>query len=113
MRAPVYRHLGTRGGLLGLTVAEWGPVLLVLWLGMACRHPNVGVVLAAAVYAALRAAAQGRPEGFLEHVTLWAIRRRFTGGRLSAAARGWAPRFPFAPYACGKGTAASRRESRS
>ena len=100
MRTPVYRHLGAKSGLFGLSVLEWAPLLLVAWAGMAIDRPNSGVLLAALAYAGLRAASQGRSEGFVQHFLLWRTRQAKAGGRLSAAARGHAPRFPFADYGC-------------
>jgi hypothetical protein len=100
VRAPVYRHLDVKSGLLGLSIIEWTPMLLVFWLALVANRPNLGLLLVVAGYFALRAATRGRPEAFLEHTVLWLFRRGVAGGRLSAAARGSAPRFPFAPYAC-------------
>ena len=98
MRAPVYRHLDARGGLFGLSVLEWAPILFIAWFGMVEDRPNQGVLLAAAVYAALRGVGHGRPDGFLRHLLLWHRRRWAGGGRLSPAARSRAPQFPFAEY---------------
>ena len=99
MRAAVYRHLDTRSGLLGLSAVEWGPVLLVFWLGLVNERPNLGLAGAIALYLAAGAATRGRPDGFLQHWILWHLRQRASGGRLSAVARASAPRFPFASYA--------------
>ena len=46
----------------------------------------------------LRALGYGRAPGFLQHWVSWRARQVLSGGRLSAAARGRAPRFPFGPY---------------
>jgi hypothetical protein len=100
VRAPVYRHLDVKSGLLGLSIIEWTPMLLAFWFALVANRPNLGLLLVVAGYFALRAATRGRPESFLEHTVLWLFRRRVSGGRLSAAARASAPRFPFAPYAC-------------
>jgi hypothetical protein len=98
MRTPVYRHLDARGGLFGLSVLEWAPILFIAWSGMALDRPNQGVLIAVAVYAGLRVVGHGRPDGFLQAFVSWRWRQGESGGRLSAAARGRAPRFPFAEY---------------
>jgi hypothetical protein len=108
VRAPVYRHLDSRSGLLGLTAVEWGPVLLVFWLGLVENSPNVGLALAGALYSAVRAATRGRPDGFVQHLAQWWLRRRYAAGRISAAARARAPRFPFATYAAHAGERSAR-----
>ena len=108
MRAPIFRHLDARSGLLGLGAIEWGPVLLVFWAGLAQGSPNVGLALAAGAYCALRALTRGRPDRFLQHLAQWELRRRLAGGRLSAAARSRIPRFPFAPYAAWSGDRGAR-----
>ena len=110
MRAPVYRHLDTRSGLLGLSAVEWGPVLLVFWFGMASERPNLGLAGAIALYLALAAATRGRPDAFLQHWLLWHLRQRTCDGRLSAAARARTPRFPFAAYAWRMRAGMSRHE---
>ena len=98
MRTPVYRHLGARGGILGVSPIGWMPVLLVAWLGMLEDRPNQGVLAAAGLYVVLRVAGHGRPDGFLQHLVQWRWRRARSGGRLSAAARSRAPQFPHAGY---------------
>ena len=96
MRTPVYRHLDARGGLFGLSVLEWAPILFIAWFGMALDRPNQGVLVGTALYAGLRLVGHGRPNGFLQALLSWRWRQSQSGGRLSAAARGRAPRFPFA-----------------
>ena len=116
MPAPVYRHLDVRGALFGISVLEWAPLLLVAWLGMVAHRPNQGLLAAAVMYAALRLAEYGRPEGFVRHLIAWRQRQAMSAGRLSAAARSRAPQFPFAEYECAElrrvqeEMAASRRQ---
>jgi len=99
MRAPVYRHLDAKGSLLGLAFpSEWAVVLCAAWLGSALGTPNAGAAAGLAIYAALRVAGHGRPEGHLRHRVTWGIRRAAAGGRLSAAARSTSPRFPWASH---------------
>jgi hypothetical protein len=99
MRAAVYRNLEARSTFLGLTFpAEWMLVLLAGWGGTTVGAPNIGAGAGLAIYLVLRIAGYGRPEGYLQHWTAWRIRQACTGGRLSAAARSPAPRFPFGAY---------------
>ena len=113
MRTPVYRHLDARGGLFGLSVLEWAPILFIAWFGMALDRPNQGVLVAAAVYAGLRLVGHGRPDGFLQAFLSWRWRQSQSGGRLSAASRAVAPRFPFADYEFRDVRASSAGEGRA
>ena len=100
MLAPVYRHLDAPSTFLGLAFPmEWLAVLGAGWLGTAAGAPNVGAVVALAIYLVIRISAQGRPEGHLQHLLQWRVRHAIASGRLSAAARGRAPRFPHGPEA--------------
>ena len=98
MRATVYRHLRTQGGLLGVSPVAWMPIVIIAFVGMEMDRPNQGVLVAAAVYALVRMAGTGRPDGFAWHLLMWRKRQRESGGRLCASARGRGPRFPFADY---------------
>ena len=99
MFAPVYRHLDAPSTFLGLAFPmEWLAVLGAGWAGTALEAPNVGATVAIAIYLAIRISARGRPEGHLQHWVHWRVRQAVAGGRLSAAARGRAPRFPHAPH---------------
>lgn len=100
MLAPVYRHLDARSTFLGLAFPmEWLAVLGAGWLGTAAGAPNVGAAVALAIYLVIRISARGRPEGHLQHLLQWRVRQAIASGRLSAAARGRAPRFPHGPEA--------------
>ena len=95
MLAPVYRHLDAPSTFLGLAFPmEWLAVLGAGWLGTALGAPNVGATVALAIYLVIRISSRGRPEGHLQHLVLWRVRQAVAAGRLSAAARGRAPRFP-------------------
>lgn len=99
MRAPVYRHLDAPSTFLGLAFPmEWLAVLGAGWAGTTFGAPNVGAGAALAIYLVLRIAAHGRPEWHLQHWLLWQARQVWYCGRLSAAARPRAPRFPFGAY---------------
>lgn len=99
MRAPVYRNLEARSTFLGLAFpTEWMGVLAAGWLGTTLGAPNVGAGAGLALYLVLRIAGHGRPEGHLQHWILWKARQLRTRGRLSAAARALAPRFPHGGY---------------
>jgi hypothetical protein len=99
MRAPVYRNLDARSTFLGLVFpTEWMAVLGAGWLGTALGAPNVGAATGFAIYLVVRIAGYGRPEGHLQHLVAWRLRQMSSSGRLSAAARAPAPRFPFGPY---------------
>jgi hypothetical protein len=99
MTAPVYRHLDSRSTFLGLAFPmEWVGVLGAAWLGTALGAPNVGAGAGGALFLILRIAGAGKPEGHIQHWVLWRIRQARSGGRLCAAARARAPRFPFGPY---------------
>lgn len=99
MRAPVYRNLEARSTFLGLAFpTEWMAVLAVGWVGTALGAPNVGAAAGASLYLILRIAGYGRAEGHLQHWLMWKVRQWRSGGRLSAAARAPAPRFPFGRY---------------
>jgi len=100
--APVYRHLDAPSTFLGLAFPmEWLAVLGAGWAGTALEAPNVGAGVALAIYLAIRISARGRPEGHLQHWLQWRVRQAVVAGRLSAAARGRAPRFPHAPHSGG------------
>ena len=95
MRAPVYRHLDSRNTMLGLAFpTEWMVVFVSVWVAMAVNAPNAGLALGAGLYAAFRIAAAGKPEAHLQNWLLWRVRKAWTGGRLSAAARAAVPHFP-------------------
>ena len=99
MRAPVYRNLDSRSTFLGLVFpTEWIVVLGAGWVGTAVGAPNAGGGVALAIYVVIRFAGYGRPEGYLQHWVTWHVRNRRTAGRLSAAARAPAPRYPFGGY---------------
>ena len=99
MRATVYRHLDAPSTFLGLAFPmEWLAVLGAGWAGTMFGAPNVGAGLALGIYLVLRIAAHGRPEGHVQHWLLWQVRQARYHGRVSAAARGRAPRFPFGAY---------------
>jgi len=99
MLAPVYRNLDAPSAFLGLAFpTEWLAVLGAGWVGTALGAPNVGASAALGIYLVIRLAGHGRPEGHLQHWLQWRVRRALGGGRLSAAARGRAPRFPHGPY---------------
>ena len=111
MLAPVYRHLGTRAGLLGVSPAAWMPLALIAFAGMELDRPNQGVLVAAALYALVRFAESGRADGFALHWLMWKRRQRETEGRLCAAARGRRPQFPFGEYEFrDRGIAVRRRD---
>ena len=98
MFAPVYRHLDAPSTFLGLAFPmEWLAVLGAGWVGTALGAPNVGAAAALGIYLVIRIAGHGRPEGHLQHWLLWRVRQGIAAGRLSSAARGRAPRFPFGP----------------
>ncbi len=98
MLAPVYRHLDAPSTFLGLAFPmEWLAGLGAGWLGTAAGAPNVGAGVALAIYLVIRISARGRPEGHLQHLLQWRVRHAIASGRLSAAARGRAPRFPHGP----------------
>jgi hypothetical protein len=100
VHAPVYRHLDAPSTFLGLAFPmEWLAVLGAGWLGTALGAPNVGAAVALAIYLVIRISARGRPEGHLQHLLQWWVRRAISAGRLSAAARARTPRFPHAPTA--------------
>ena len=102
MFAPVYRHLDAPSTFLGLAFPmEWLVVLGAGWAGTALEAPNVGAGVALAIYLAIRISARGRPEGYLQHWLQWRVRQAVVAGRLSAAARGGAPRFPHAQHSEG------------
>ncbi len=99
MRAPVYRNLEARSTFLGLAFpTEWMVVLAAGWLGTTLGAPNVGAGAGLAIYLVVRIAGHGRPEGHLQHWVLWKVRQIRARGRLSAAARAPAPRFPHGGY---------------
>jgi hypothetical protein len=100
MHAPVYRHLDLRGALFGISVLEWAPLLVTVWVGNRIDRPNYGVLVAVALYAGLRLAALGRAEGFVRDFITWRRRQTSCGGRLSAIERARVPEFPFAEYEC-------------
>ena len=103
MRAPAYRNLESRDSFMGLAF----PFEVLFWLaGVTALVYFVVSVLgvlagSAALYVAIRLSSAGRPRYFLRHLLLFHLRRRFAGGRLSAAARSRAPRLPFARHASG------------
>ncbi len=98
MRAPVYRNIEARNTLLGLAFPS--EVLVVLsgfWVAMLLLPPGSALLASAAVYAGVRLASYGRAPLFLQHYLAWQFRRLYALGRISAASRTRAPRFPFAP----------------
>lgn len=110
MRAPVYRNLESRSTFLGLVFpTEWMGVLGAGWFGTLLGAPNVGAGAGFAIYLVLRIAGYGRPEGHLQHWLMWRVRQARSAGRLSAAARSPAARFPFGEYAWRDGPASRGR----
>ena len=99
MRAPVYRNVEARTTLLGLAFpTEVVLVLAVFWGSMLTLAPSLAAAVTTVAYAGVRALNHGRAPAFLQHWLGWRARQAISGGRLSAAARGHAPRFPFGPY---------------
>ncbi len=99
MRAPVYRHLDATARFAGLTFpVEWMMVLGVAVVPAELGAPGAGILGAAILYVFLRVATYGRPEHHIQDYGIWLVRKLVYRGRLSAAARAPAPRFPFAKY---------------
>jgi|CXWL01.1.fsa_nt_gi type IV secretory pathway VirB3-like protein len=99
MRAPVYRNIEGQNTLLGLAF----PVELLAFLGgcvafIQLFHPLAALLAAAVLYVLIRVASHGRPPMFFQHWAAWTLRQIVASGRISAAARSSAPRFPYGSY---------------
>lgn len=99
MRAPVYRNIEAENTFLGLAFpTELLLVLFAYWLYLQTLPAWVGILMGVLTYALVRAVGRRRGPMFLQHWLVFTVRQRWTGGRLSAAARARCPRFPYAEY---------------
>jgi hypothetical protein len=111
MRAPVFRNIEGKNTFLGLAFpGEALGVLAAFWLLLATLPPRFALPVGIALYLAIRLMGRGRPPKHVQSWIVWQLRRRLSGGRLSAAARARAPRFPFADYASRDPGAGTGRE---
>ena len=110
MRAPVYRNIEAQSTFLGLSFpTELGIFMLGVWALLLSTAFTTALLGSAALYAAVRLSTYRRPPLFLQHALGRLMRRWLARGRLSAAARGRTPRFPFGPYVSRDSRAGGRR----
>src|SRR5262245_9257717 len=110
MRAPVYRNIEAQSTFLGLALpTEMGIFMLGVWALLLSSAFTTALLGSAALYAVIRLATYGRPPLFLQHALGRVTRSWLAGGRISAAARARAPRFPFGPYRCRDGRPGGHR----
>lgn len=98
MRAPVYRNIEAKSTVAGLSLPGFLLLLAVCYGAIALLSFAQSLGAMAGTYALLRLLGVGRPELYWQHLVLWHVRQRSSGGRWSAAARARQPRFPFGEY---------------
>lgn len=98
MPAPVYRHIESTSTIAGLSLNGFVALLGTAFAAIQVLEFGGSLAIMIAVYVTLRLMGRGRPPLYWQHFVLWHVRQRRTSGRLSSAARGRSPQFPFGPY---------------